>query len=134
MRRPLSPRRRAQVVAAAPGRAASYNNRAQLRQLRGDRAAALQDLEAALALPRVPRAVRAQALAQRGMLREVAGDEAGARADYEAAAAHGSAFARAQLVRLNPYARLCNQMMAQVLGKCPPAAAPPPPEPPASRD
>lgn len=56
-----------------------------------------------------------QALTQRALLRELRGDEEGARADFERAAAMGSAFARQEAVRLNPYARLCNQMLARAM-------------------
>ncbi len=90
----------------------------------------LQDLDRALTLPVVPRGVRMQALVQRAILREVGGDPEGARADYEAAAALGSAFARAQSVRLNPFARLCNQMMSQMLLQCQPPAGCDAPAPP----
>jgi len=40
-----------------------------------------------------------------------------ARLDFEVAAKLGSHFAKMQLVELNPYAALCNQMLHDVMGK-----------------
>jgi hypothetical protein len=40
-----------------------------------------------------------------------------ARVDFEAAARLGSQFAKMQLIELNPYAALCNQMLLDVMGK-----------------
>jgi hypothetical protein len=40
-----------------------------------------------------------------------------ARVDFEAAAKLGSHFAKMQLVELNPYAALCNQMLHDVMGR-----------------
>ena len=37
--------------------------------------------------------------------------------DFRAAAALGSAFAKQQVVAMNPYAAMCNQMMSEVIKK-----------------
>ncbi|CAJ0574758.1 unnamed protein product, partial [Mesorhabditis spiculigera] len=37
-------------------------------------------------------------------------------ADYEQASSLGSSFAKMQLVALNPYAAMCNKMLAEVMG------------------
>ena len=84
----------------------------------------MQDLNTALELPRMPARVRELLLVQRGVLLHVGGEDERARADFEAAAAMGNAFAKQQAVRLNPFARLCNQMMAQALAGCQPNQQP----------
>ena len=53
-------------------------------------------------------------------------------ADFEKAALLGSSFARNQLVAMNPYAAMCNKMLADVIGKLQrgdPEDMPPPGEP-----
>lgn len=45
------------------------------------------------------------------------GDEQGSHEDFQLAANLGGKFAKQQLVLLNPYAALCNQMLGQVIGK-----------------
>lgn len=60
--------------------------------------------------------VRRPAYTQRGLLWRRAGDDARARADLAEAARLGSQFARSQLRLLNPYAAMCNQMLAEVMG------------------
>ena len=57
-----------QVVAAAPGRAASYNNRAQALRLAGRPVAALQDLDRALELSGGRGRAYSDALCQRAAL------------------------------------------------------------------
>jgi hypothetical protein len=52
---------------------------------------------------------------QRGMVYELNGDDERALADFQVAAAHGSKFAKSECVKLNPYARLCNQMLEQAM-------------------
>lgn len=43
------------------------------------------------------------------------GDDEGCRSDFQKAADLGSAFAKQQLVALNPYAALCNSMLSQMM-------------------
>jgi hypothetical protein len=38
-------------------------------------------------------------------------------ADYEKAAELGSGFAKMQLIAMNPYAAMCNKMLAEVMTK-----------------
>lgn len=45
------------------------------------------------------------------------GDEDGAKEDLRNAANLGGQFAKQLLVTLNPYAALCNQMLAEVMNK-----------------
>lgn len=52
---------------------------------------------------------------QRGSIKRKQNDLDGAREDFSEAAKLGSKFARQQLVELNPYAQLCNQMVTKIL-------------------
>ncbi|CAH2096486.1 unnamed protein product [Euphydryas editha] len=58
---------------------------------------------------------RALALCQRGVLLRKRGDDDSARTAFAEAAKLGSGFAKKQVVELNPYAALCNQMLSQVM-------------------
>ncbi|XP_010722106.1 tetratricopeptide repeat protein 36, partial [Meleagris gallopavo] len=58
-----------------------------------------------------------QSLVQRGLIHRLQGREDDARRDFQQAARLGSAFARQQLVLLNPYSALCNQMLSEMLGR-----------------
>eukprot|EP00911_Craspedida_sp_UC1_P002813 UC1_evm1s2058 len=66
------------ILERAPDHASVLNNRAQVRQMIGDKAGARADLERALSLPSLTREVERQALVQRAMLRRVDGDSEGA--------------------------------------------------------
>lgn len=78
-------------------------------------AGATRDLAAALELSGGAGRVGRQALVQRGLLRRLQGRDDDARRDFAQAARLGSAFARHQLVRMNPYAALCNAMLANAM-------------------
>lgn len=54
---------------------------------------------------------------QRGLIHRLQARDDEARRDFERAARLGSAFARQQLVLLNPYSALCNQMLCEMLGR-----------------
>jgi len=56
-----------------------------------------------------------QAYTQRAMLHMLNQDEEAARADFELAATMGGKFAASQAARLNPYAKLCNQMLSKAM-------------------
>lgn len=58
---------------------------------------------------------KCRAYCQRGIIRKKQNDENGARDDFNESAKLGSKFAKQQLVELNPYARLCNQMVTKLL-------------------
>ncbi|MEQ2280503.1 Tetratricopeptide repeat protein 36 [Ameca splendens] len=104
-----------QAVHILPQRASAYNNRAQALRLLGDTAGALQDLDRAVSLSGGSGRSACQALVQRGLLRRLACQNDEARMDFEKAAALGSEFAHQQAVLLNPYAALCNKMLAEVI-------------------
>ncbi|XP_055963634.1 tetratricopeptide repeat protein 36 isoform X2 [Sorex fumeus] len=78
---------------------------------------ALEDLERALALSGGRGRAARQGFVQRGLLARLQGRDDDARRDFERAAQLGSPFARRQLVLLNPYAALCNRMLADMMGQ-----------------
>ncbi|NXP98506.1 TTC36 protein, partial [Vidua macroura] len=106
-----------EAIRLLPERASGYNNRAQALRLRGDVAGALQDLDAAIRLSRGRGRAACQSFVQRGLIRRLQARDEDARRDLERAARLGSAFARQQLVLLNPYSALCNQMLCEMLGR-----------------
>ncbi|NXL87422.1 TTC36 protein, partial [Alectura lathami] len=106
-----------EAIRLLPERASAYNNRAQALRLKGDLAGALRDLDAAIRLGRGCGRAACQSLVQRGLIRRLQAREEDARRDFERAAQLGSAFARQQLVLLNPYSALCNQMLCEMLGR-----------------
>lgn len=122
-----------ELLSQCPSYASGYNNRAQVRQLlhaaapgsasltpesrREALQPALDDLNKALELASASgdRLVQRQAHTQRALLRRAIGDEEGALADYQRGAALGSQFAKKEAVKLNPYAKLCNQYLQAAL-------------------
>uniref|UniRef100_A0A182IYQ6 Uncharacterized protein n=1 Tax=Anopheles atroparvus TaxID=41427 RepID=A0A182IYQ6_ANOAO len=101
-------------IEIAPQRPAPWNNRAQVYCLLG-KEHALQDIEEALKLSNRSGRTGCRALCQRGVLKRKNNDIDGARQDFELAAQLGSKFARTQLIELNPFAALCNQMLREVM-------------------
>ena len=77
---------------------------------------AFEDLSKALELSQGKGECAKNAYCQRGVLYRRT-DEDAAREDFKQAASLGSAFARTQLVELNPYAALCNQMLQEAFMK-----------------
>jgi tetratricopeptide (TPR) repeat protein len=105
------------AINIAPKWASGYNNRAQAYRLKGDTAAAVADLNEAISLSAGRGRSACQAFCQRGIMNRKEGHDDLARLDFEVAAKLGSHFAKIQLVELNPYAALCNQMLHDVMGK-----------------
>ena len=56
-----------------------------------------------------------QAYTQRAMLHMLNKDEEKARQDFERASYLGGRFAACQAAKLNPYAKLCNQMLSKAM-------------------
>lgn len=77
----------------------------------------MSDLEQAINLSNASGRAGCKALCQRGLLRRKAANVDGAKEDFSAAAKLGSKFARNQLVEMNPYAALCNQMLREAFDK-----------------
>jgi len=108
------------AIQLRPDRPSGYNNRAQALRLSGDTQGAMEDLEEAIRLSRNnPRSAKAhgQALCQRGILKRLDGNSEGALEDFKKASCLGSPFAKQMVVKMNPYAALCNQMLADVMQK-----------------
>ncbi|XP_064896206.1 tetratricopeptide repeat protein 36 isoform X1 [Columba livia] len=106
-----------EAIRLLPERASGYNNRAQALRLCGDVTGALRDLDTAIRLSRGRGRAACQSFVQRGLIHRLQGRQEDARRDWEQAARLGSPFARRQLVLLNPYSALCNQMLGQMLGR-----------------
>ena len=83
----------------------------------GDVTRALEDLNKAIELSRDHGAAAAQAYTQRGLIHRLNGEEDKAREDFTKAAALGSAFAKSMVVQMNPYAAMCNKMLAEAITK-----------------
>lgn len=75
----------------------------------------MRDLERAIELSETRPLVARQAYTQRAVLYRIAGDDERARADFERGARLGSALAKREAVKMNPYAQLCNQMVTEAL-------------------
>lgn len=119
------------LISAFPLYASAYNNRAQLRRiLKQPNDNVLSDLDRAVELAseglgengngRVSEhqaRVLKNAYTQRGAVREIAGKESDAKQDMEEAAKWGSEVAKQWLVARNPYARLCGQIVNEVMRK-----------------
>ncbi|KAJ3646193.1 hypothetical protein Zmor_023790 [Zophobas morio] len=104
------------AVDTAPKRASVYNNRAHVYQFQKRFSEALDDLTKAIELAQNnQKRTLSQALCQRGILHRRASRFDLAREDFETAAQMGSQFAKSQLVEMNPYAALCNQMLRKVM-------------------
>ena len=78
---------------------------------------AIADLDTAIQLSQGHGKVAEQAHTQRGLIRRLRGQDEGALEDFKAAAKLGSRFAQKQVVSMNPYAALCNQMLSEAFGK-----------------
>lgn len=77
--------------------------------------AATQDLDTAIHLSGGKGKSACLAYCQRAIVRRLQGNQQLATEDYKKAAELGSDFARSQLVQMNPYAALCNQMLRKVM-------------------
>ena len=58
-----------------------------------------------------------QAYAQRGLIRRLRGEENEAFEDFQKASVLGNTFAKHLCAQMNPYAKLCNQMLKQAFTK-----------------
>lgn len=105
------------AVVLTPSNASCYNNRAQALRLKGDVAGALQDLNSAIDISHGVGKAACQAYTQRALIQRLEGDSDAALEDFKMAANLGSEFAKTQVVLLNPYAAMCNQMLSEVIGK-----------------
>jgi len=104
-----------EAIAKGPTYASAYNNRAQAYRILGNQANALQDLEQAIVYGREQPKIMKQAYTQRAIIRRSQGDNEGAHADFEQGAWFGNPVARALAVYENPYSRLCNATLLEVM-------------------
>jgi len=102
------------LVELNPGRASSYNNRAQALRMVGRPDSALKDLDTAIQLSKGKGKAGSNALCQRGVLLRKEGRDDDAMEDFKTAAKNGSGFAKAMVVEMNPYAAMCNAMLKNV--------------------
>ncbi|XP_069119133.1 tetratricopeptide repeat protein 36 homolog [Argopecten irradians] len=105
------------AIQVCPDRGSGYNNRAQALRLKGDVQGALQDLNKAIELSSGHGSAACQAYTQRGLIFKLEGDDEKALEDFKKAGALGGQFAKQQVVAMNPYAALCNQMLSEVMKK-----------------
>lgn len=75
---------------------------------------AMLDLNLAIEISNGQGKAGVRALCQRGILLKMKGNLDDARSDFSKAAKGGSKFAKSQLVELNPYAAMCNQMLKEI--------------------
>lgn len=83
----------------------------------GDIPSALEDLNKAIQLGEDRGTATAQAYTQRALIHRLNGNEDKALEDFTKAAELGSAFAKSMVVQLNPYAAMCNRMLADAINK-----------------
>lgn len=58
-----------------------------------------------------------QAYTQKGILLKQRGDDDEALECFEKAASFGNTMAKKQSIAMNPYARMCNQMLSEIFSK-----------------
>lgn len=105
------------AIEMAPNYPSPLNNRAQVYRLRGQVEDALNDLNRAIELSTDFPGVRRQALCQRAWILHSQGKVEDAYEDFAEAGRLGNEDARKMAVRCNPYARLCNTIMQEMLEK-----------------
>ncbi|KAI8093468.1 uncharacterized protein BX664DRAFT_329782 [Halteromyces radiatus] len=106
-----------QCLALEKDYASAYNNRAQIYRLRKDDDKALEDLSKVIELGQGQPKVLRQAYTQRAIIKRQHGDMQGSRADFEMGAKLGNPIARNIAVNENPYAKMCNQVMMEMMGR-----------------
>lgn len=74
----------------------------------------MRDLDTAIRLSQGKGKAGSSALCQRGVLLRKEGRDDDAIEDFKTAATHGSGFAKAMVVEMNPYAAMCNAMLKNV--------------------
>jgi tetratricopeptide (TPR) repeat protein len=105
-----------ECITIEPNYASAYNNRAQLYRMQNEVEKAIADLDKVIGdvgtgQPKVLR----QAYTQRAILKRQQGDLSASREDFEMGAKLGNPVARNIAVKENPYAKMCNQVMMEVM-------------------
>ena len=104
-----------EVILKCPTYASGYNNRAQVNRLLKRHKDAELDLGRAIEFA-TTRELLGKAYTQRAILRQLSGDSAGAEKDYQSGAQFGNEIAK-QKIASNPFAKLCNAMVTEVMRK-----------------
>ncbi|XP_046746627.1 tetratricopeptide repeat protein 36 [Diprion similis] len=107
----------AEALKKSANSATLLNDRAQCLRLAGLDEDAMKDLNLAVELSNGQGRAGIRALCQRGILLRKNNKLDEARRDFSEAAKSGSKFAKSQLVELNPYAAMCNQMLREITTK-----------------
>ncbi|KAJ3368318.1 Tetratricopeptide repeat protein 36 [Kappamyces sp. JEL0680] len=102
------------AIDQCPTYASAYNNRAQTYRLMNLTKEALLDIEKAIELGG-PSTLK-QAYTQRAIIKKSLGDQTGSDEDFAKGAQFGNDTAKA-MVKENPYAKLCNQMISEAMAK-----------------
>ena len=105
------------AIKLCPKNPSPYNNRAQIYQLEKRFDEAILDLEKAIELSDGRGNSALQAYIQRALIHQLHNESEQAKENYQKAANLGSAFAQTQLVAMNPYSAMCNQMLQNVMSK-----------------
>lgn len=97
------------AIELCPSYGSAYNNRGQVYRLMNKTEDALRDIEHALKYGGAE--ILKQAYTQRGLIRRDCGNTKEAEDDFRMGAKYGNKFAKA-VVRSNPYAQLCNDIVS----------------------
>ncbi|CAO3644910.1 unnamed protein product [Cunninghamella blakesleeana] len=106
-----------QCIDLEPEYASAYNNRAQIHRMKNDTDKAMEDLGNVIKYGEGQPKVLRQAYTQRAILKRQEGDVIGSRADFEMGAKLGNPIAKNIAVNENPYSKLCNQIMMEVMSR-----------------
>lgn len=106
-----------EAIKIDPSDPSPYNNKAQVQRLLGE-ASALETLNEAIKLSQISRNDRVlrQSSAQRGWLNFREGNLVEASNDFKISSDLGCPESKRMLVRCNPYAAMCNQMLHELIG------------------
>lgn len=78
---------------------------------------ATKDLDAVIEIGKGQAAILRQAYTQRGIIKRQQGDQPGAQKDFEMGAKYGNPLARNIAISENPFAKMCNQVMMEVMSR-----------------
>ncbi|KAL0092284.1 hypothetical protein J3Q64DRAFT_1718430 [Phycomyces blakesleeanus] len=100
-----------------PTYGSAYNNRAQLYRMVHKNDEALHDLNKVISLAEGQPKILKQAYTQRAIIKRQNGDILGSKEDFAIGAKYGNSVARNITIQDNPYAKMCNQVMLQVMSQ-----------------
>ncbi|KAI8620460.1 hypothetical protein BC830DRAFT_1099305 [Chytriomyces sp. MP71] len=106
----------ANAMLLCPTYGSAYNNRAQVLRMQGNNEEALKDLDLAIEYGAGDAALLKQAYTQRAIVKKALGDIEGSDRDFGMGSKYGSSVAK-QAVMNNPYAKMCNAIVTEVMSK-----------------